>query len=87
MERPCRPPDMSNFCCLPGRAGGTPIGVRSKAMSHESRRQNAENSGWNSPNRGVSCRNGQLTGAPSAVKAGLIRFYRGVTGLHSALGF
>jgi hypothetical protein len=27
MERPCRPPDMSNFCCLPGRAGGTPIGV------------------------------------------------------------
>jgi hypothetical protein len=42
---------------------------------------------WNSPNRGVSCRNGQLTGAPSAVKAGLIRFYRGVTGLHSALGF
>jgi hypothetical protein len=25
--------------------------------------------------------------APSAVKAGLIRFYRGVTGLHSALGF
>ena len=20
-----RPPDMSNFCCLPGRAGGTPI--------------------------------------------------------------
>src|ERR1700730_8088825 len=27
MERPCRPPDMSNFCCLPGRAGGTPVGV------------------------------------------------------------
>jgi adenylate cyclase len=27
MERPCRPPDMSNFCCLPGIAGGTPIGV------------------------------------------------------------
>ena len=26
MERRCRP-DMSNFCCLPGRAGGTPIGV------------------------------------------------------------
>src|SRR3984893_15546761 len=27
MERRCRPPDMSNFCCLPGRAGGTPIEV------------------------------------------------------------
>ena len=25
MERRCRPPDMSNFCCLPGRAGGTPM--------------------------------------------------------------
>src|SRR3984893_11859694 len=40
---------------------------------------NGANSGWNSLNRGISCRNGQLTGAPSAVKAGLIRFYRGVT--------
>src|SRR3984893_18587142 len=40
---------------------------------------NRANSGWNSLNRGISCRNGQLTGAPSAVKAGLIRFYRGVT--------
>jgi hypothetical protein len=27
MGRRCRPPDMSNFFCLPGRAGGTPIGV------------------------------------------------------------
>ena len=26
MERQCRLPDMSNFCCLLGRAGGTPIG-------------------------------------------------------------
>ena len=26
-DRRCRPPDTSNFCCLPGRAGGTPIGV------------------------------------------------------------
>jgi hypothetical protein len=25
MDRGSRPPDMSNFCCLPGRAGGTPI--------------------------------------------------------------
>ena len=25
MERGRRPPDMSNFCCLPGRAGGTPM--------------------------------------------------------------
>jgi hypothetical protein len=24
MDRGRRPPDMSNFCCLPGRAGGTP---------------------------------------------------------------
>src|ERR1700737_4255036 len=33
MERPCRPPDMSNFCCLPGRAGGTPLGVLSVFLS------------------------------------------------------
>jgi hypothetical protein len=30
MARRCRPPDMSNFCCLPGRAGGTPIGVQAQ---------------------------------------------------------
>jgi hypothetical protein len=28
MDRGSRPPDMSNFCCLPGRAGGTPLLVR-----------------------------------------------------------
>ena len=28
MERRCRPPDMSNFCCLPGRAGELPLGFR-----------------------------------------------------------
>jgi hypothetical protein len=59
-------------------------------MSHElgrsGRWQNGENSGWNSPGAGVACRYGQLTGAPSAVKAGLIRFYRAVTGPPVATG-
>ena len=33
MDRGRRPPDMSNFCCLPGRAGGTPRATR--ALSEE----------------------------------------------------
>jgi hypothetical protein len=59
----------------------------SKDMSHELHhlrlRQNAENSGWNSPNRGVSCRNGPAAGHldGGGVRGGLIRFYREIAGI------